>query len=87
MSVAKATGMPIIAGLTNADDLPHTISFAINYREKINQLQGLPKDKRPPKNLWDKPFKLEKFLDEAFSIKGEGKKQDKFVEFDLEDVE
>lgn len=84
MNVAKATGMPIMVDLKAADELPHTLSFAISYRAKINSLQELPKDKRPPKNLWDKPHKLDEFLDKAFSIKDDNQT---FVDFDTDDLD
>lgn len=78
--------MPILPGLTTADEIPYTISYAINYRARINSFQELPKDKRPPRNLWDKSHKLEKFFDEIFSDKKDRKDQ-KFVDFDMEDVD
>jgi hypothetical protein len=85
MAIAKATGMPILPDLTTADELPHHLSFMINYRARINSFQELPKDKRPPKNLWDKAHKLEKYFDEVFST--DSKKDNKFIEFDVEDVD
>lgn len=84
----KVTGIPLAEGLEHVVDLPHTITYAINYRTKINSLQELPKDMQPPRNLWDKPYLLSEFLDEKFSDKGTGsKKATNFIEYDFEDVE
>lgn len=69
----------------NADDLPHTISSAIMYRLKIDSFNELPKDKRPPRDLWNKPYKLEEYLDTVFDSKKE--KETEFISFDEEDVE
>jgi hypothetical protein len=78
--------MPIINGLLpNADDLPHTISSAVLYRLKIDSFNELPKDKRPPRDLWGKPYKLEKFLDSVFDTKSE--KETEFIDFDEDDIE
>lgn len=79
-------GIPIIEGVKmNADDLPHTISSAIMYRLKIDSFNELPKDKRPPRDLWNKPYKLEEYLDTVFDSKKE--KETEFISFDEEDVE
>ena len=65
--------------------MPHTIAYLIIYRTRIDGLQELPKDKRPPRNLWDKPYKLQEFLDEVFETKD--RKTTEYIEFDYEDVE
>ena len=36
-------------------------------------MMELPEDKRPPRNLWDKPYRLGLFLDEVFDRKREPK--------------
>jgi hypothetical protein len=75
----------VIEGIRSADDMPYPISFAILYRERINSFNNLPKDKQPPRDLWNKPYKLERFLDEAFERKEERSKE--FIDLDLEEVE
>jgi hypothetical protein len=56
------------------------------YRTKVNSLEELPKDKRPPQDLWGKSYKLEQFIERVFS--SDSKKPDsQFVDFDFEDVE
>lgn len=73
-------------GLEYAVDMPHTISYAITYRNRINSFNELPEDKRPPRDLWDKPYKLKDFLDEVFEVKG-GNKSANYVEYNEEDIE
>lgn len=69
-------------------DLPHTISFAVMYRARIDSFQQLPKDKQPPRDLWDKPYRLSIFLDEIWDTEDKGgRKRSEMIEFDLEDVE
>jgi len=78
--------MALAKGLGSADDLPHTISQAIAYRMKIDSLNELPEDKRPPRDLWGKPYKLKLWLDDVFNIEKDRKGKD-YTEIDLEDVE
>lgn len=77
--------MPLAEGLETAVDLPHTISYAILYRERLNSFNELPKDKRPPRNLWDKPYALSQFLDTIWDK--DTKKREDFYEYDVGDVE
>jgi len=56
------------------------------YRRKINSFAELPEDKQPPRNLWDKPYKLSLFFDEVFNT-DTGSKPTKYLEFDMDDVE
>jgi hypothetical protein len=79
--------MPLAEGIENAVDLPHTLTLAITYRARLNSFWELPKDKQPPRNLWDKPWRLSQFFDEVFDSKGGAKKQTTYVEYDIEDVE
>lgn len=88
LEMAKELGLPLVEGLpNNAASLPHTITLAASYRLRINNLMELPKDKRPPRNLWDKPHRLNEYLDEVFEHDGDGPKSEKFIDFDLEEVE
>ena len=77
--------LPLTEGLDTAEDLPHTISSAILYRLKIDSFNELPKDKRPPRDLWNKSHKLEEFFDEVFDRKEQ--QNTKFITYDPEDVE
>jgi hypothetical protein len=56
-------------------DYPHTISYVIRRRMQIDSYFELPEEKRPPRDIWDKPSELEEWFDRAFS---EGKKQTEF---------
>ena len=85
MGLYKAAGIPLAEGLESVADLPHTLTQAIMYRARIDSLQELPKDKQPPRNLWDKPFALSKYLDKVWDVKDSKGKE--YAEFDLEDVE
>jgi len=84
--MSKALGIPLVEGLTTADNMPHPISFAVMYRERIDSFRELPKDKRPPRNLWNKPYRLEQWFDEVFDRKDNTTKNE-FVEFDDSEVE
>lgn len=66
--------------------MPYPIAFAILYRARINSFDDLPKEKKPPRDLWNKPHKLEKFFDEIFERKGKGE-ETQFIEFNEEEVE
>lgn len=69
-------------------DLPHTLTYAILYRERIDSFNELPKDKRPPRNLWDKPTALTEFLETIWDKDTKSdRKSSQFYDYDLEDVE
>lgn len=72
--------------MEETSDIPHTISYAISYRLKINSFNELSKDKRPPRNLWDKPYRLDKYFDEIFEVQGKPRSE-KFIDFDPDETE
>ena len=75
-------------GLENSSDLPHTISLAVTYRSRINSFYELPEDKRPPRDIWDKPAKLQDHFDEVFdNHSGSGNRKETYLEFNSEEVE
>lgn len=86
MENSKVLGIPIVEGLTNAADLPHTISLAVTYRTRLNSFNELPKDKRPPRHLWDKPTRLSEFFDDIFGDKKKNKSTT-YLDYEYEDVE
>ena len=87
MAVSERLRIPLVEGLSDSsDDLPHTITYALMYRVKIDSFNELPKDKRPPRDLWNKAHKLDEFFDDVFDVKS-SKNKDKFIEYDPEEVE
>ncbi len=90
MEVSKETGTPLLEGWTNGLEFPHTVTTAVTYRLRINSMNELPKDKRPPRNLWDKPWRLEQFLDAIFEKAGKKNAGDTgthYIDINEEDIE
>lgn len=52
---------------------------------RIDSFNELPKDKRPARDLWSKPHKLEQFLETVFDTDTKGSSQ--YMEFDPDEVE
>jgi len=50
-SVAKALRIPLDASISTLSDLPYTISYVIRKRQQIDNLNELPKEKRPPESM------------------------------------
>lgn len=78
--------MPLVKGLDSVVDLPHTISFAILYRKRLDSFNELPKDKRPPRNLWDKPHALNEFLDKIWDKKESNNSNNSYI-YDTDELE
>lgn len=91
MAVVKATGLPFAEGLENSMDIPHTISYALMYRVTLDSFNELPRDKRPPRYMWDRPFQLREYLEHVWDRDEDGGetnfRKTKFYEFNQEDVE
>lgn len=68
-------------------DLPHTITSAILYRAKLDSFNELPEDKRPPRGIWDKPYRLHEYMKKVWDVKGESNTGTEYYEYNLEDVE
>lgn len=90
--MVSITGLPVAEGIKSVEDLPHTLSFALQYRSGINGLrQSLTEDEQPPRNLWDKPHRLKEYLDELKEDRAAGKKRGPkgktYIDFNEEDVE
>jgi len=62
--------------------MPHTITATIRWREQINAFFELPKDKRPPEDIWFDAEELDDWFDRVF----DNKKQTEF-EFVIDEVE
>lgn len=52
-------------------DVPYTISYVIRKRQQIDNLNELPKEKRPPDSIvWDgTPEEMDEWLDKVFDNK------------------
>ena len=50
-------------GIDTVFDLPYTLSFAIRKRMQIDSWMELPKEKRPPESIWDKPQEIDEWFD------------------------
>lgn len=87
MAVHKISGLPLVPGIEKVTDLPHTLTYALLYRSRIDSFNELPKDKRPPRNLWDKPYALGQFLDTIWDKDTKPQQKESGFVYDLEEVE
>ncbi len=73
--------VPLDPKLKNLAEIPYTISFIIRKRQQIDNLNELPKEKRPPEAMiWDgNPEEMEEWLEKVFETKENKKKQDKVI--------
>jgi hypothetical protein len=88
--VQKETGLPFAEGLDTVVDLPHTLTYAILYQSRLNSFNELPKDKRPPRYMWDRPYELSQYLEHVWDNDNNGDskfKKTNIYEYNLEDVE
>lgn len=81
----EKTGLPFAEGLDDCVNLPHTITSAVALRHQMNSLMEIPKDKRPPRGIWDKPFRLQEHLDHMYDSGKE--KGQTYIDYDPEEVE
>lgn len=83
--MSKALQVPLDTKIKELPDIPYTISFVIKKRQQIDNLNELPKDKRPTDEIiWDgTPEELDDWLDKVF----DKKPKDGTIEIDLDDVE
>lgn len=56
------------------------------YNRALESFGELPKDKRPPRYMWDRPYELSQYLEHVWDKDGEDKKKDAY-EINFEDVE
>ena len=87
LATHKETGIPFVEDIEVTSDLPHTISYTVIYTSKLSSFNELPKEKRPPRGLYDKPYKLEEFFDEVFDNKNPREKEFTSIEFNPDEVE
>jgi hypothetical protein len=78
--------IPLDPQVKELADLPYTLSFIIRKRQQIDNLNELPKDKRPPESIiWDGDAEeLEEWVENAFSDKKDNKIEFKIKPSDVE---
>ena len=65
--ITQKLGTPLTDGLpTSSYDMPHTVNTVVRYREMIDSFNELPKEKRPPENIWFSSERLEVWFDDVF---------------------
>lgn len=57
------------------------------YRLRIESFNKLPKDKRPPRDLWDKSYKLDQFLEDIWKDDKDKVKTQTYINIDDEEFE
>lgn len=50
----------------SVDELPYTLSYLVKKRMQIDNWMELPREKRPPESIWDKPGDLEEWFDRIY---------------------
>jgi hypothetical protein len=78
--------IPLDSKVKKLRDIPHTISYVIRKRMQIDNLNELPKEKRPPEMMiWTgTPEEIESWINQVLS----GKKQATAnISFNPEDIE
>ena len=70
--------------VTELRDIPYTLSFVVRKRMQIDNLNEIPKDKKPPEDLiWDGAAEeIENWIEKVFK-----NKQDKNVNLMIKDSE
>ncbi len=77
--IVKDNKQPIDSSLNSlsVNEYPYSINFVIRRRMQIDGYLELPKEKQPPRSIYDRPNDLEEFFERVYSS---GEKQ---VEFTL----
>lgn len=78
--------IPLDPKIKELADIPYTISFIIRKRQQLDNLNELPKDKRPPESMiWEGDSEeLEEWIDNMFSEKKKNKIELKIKPSDIE---
>lgn len=79
--------IPLDPQVEKLDKTPYTISFIVRKRQQIDNLNELPKDKRPPEQMiWEgSTEELDAWLDKVFSTRGNKEKDTTIIIEDIED--
>jgi hypothetical protein len=69
--MAKALRIPLDASLTTLSEVPYTISFVIRKRQQLDNLNELPKEKRPPESMiwYSTPEAIDDWIERVFDKK------------------
>ncbi len=75
--IVKDNKQPIDSSLNSlsVNEYPYSINFVIRRRMQIDGYLELPKEKQPPKDIYDKPSELEEWFSRIYG--------DKQTEFNL----
>lgn len=57
------------------------------YKKRVESFNELPKDKRPPRYMWDRAHELGEFLEHVWDTDKKNTKENVFYEYSPEDVE
>ena len=84
--VAKELQIPLDHRINNIFEIPYTLSFVIRKRMQIDNLNELPKEKRPPEMMiWEgSPEEIEDWLAKVLDSK---KSKDSMLEIDPDEIE
>ena len=80
--IANTLKQPLHPSLQYTSEYPHTISFCCRKQMQIDSFMELPKEKRPPKNIWNDAEKLDNWFDRVFD-----RKKSQTLEFDISEIE
>jgi len=66
--IVKETQQPLDSSLIGLGimEYPYTINLIIKKRIQLDSFLELPKDKRPPKSIQDKPSELEEWFERVY---------------------
>lgn len=87
-SVSKALRVPFDLRIAHLAQVPYTLSYVIRKMQQLDNLNELPKEKRPTEDIiWDGTSEeLDEWLEKVLAPKN-GKKTQTEVEFIIKDVE
>jgi hypothetical protein len=74
-----------LPGIEDGYNIPYTLAYAIRTQEQIDSFYELPKEKRPPKNIWHNEYKINEWYEEVVFSDRDSSKD--YLEFDLSEVD
>lgn len=64
--IVQNSGITFDMLFKDVDSVPYTFSYLIRKRMQIDSWMELPKEKRPPRLIWDNAGELEEWFDRIF---------------------